>query len=105
MEDSPTLLGRIRLSSVGEAPLVIGDSHELGPEACVYCSGGRPKLVNACGGRPQLVVGVVGNCGGTGCVVRKCLPSFRLTCYLLLSEVTQVLLLVGRARLIAWRWD
>jgi hypothetical protein len=60
MEDSPTLLGRKGFLQLGEAPLVIGDSHELGPEACVYCSGGRPKLVNACGGRPRLVVGVGG---------------------------------------------
>ena len=63
MEDSPTLLGRIRLSSVGEAPFVFGDSHDLGLEACVYCSGGRPKLVNACGGRPRVVVGVGGRRG------------------------------------------
>ena len=42
--------------------------------------------------------GVVGYCGGTGCAARKWLPSFRLTCCLLLSEITQVLLLVDLAR-------
>ena len=29
MEDSPTLLGRKGFLQLGEAPLVIGDSHEL----------------------------------------------------------------------------
>ena len=46
-------------------------------------------------------VGDAGYCGGTGLCRAQVFALVRLTCYLLLSEITQVLLLVGRARLIA----